>query len=116
VVIVAGCAYDDGVVALRGAIPMRTACALVLFALFAATPASAQKIDVSTIKCEEFVKSGKDTIGNLLMWLSGYYSGEDDEAIIDFDKMAADGEKLGKLCGENPSLGLLTAAERIMSK
>ena len=60
VVIVAGCAYDDGVVALRGAIPMRTACALVLFALFAATPASAQKIDVSTIKCEEFVKSGKD--------------------------------------------------------
>jgi acid stress chaperone HdeB len=95
---------------------MRTACALVLLALFATTPASAQKLDISTIKCEEFVKSGKETIGNLLMWLSGYYSGEDDEAIIDFDKMAADGEKLGKLCAENPNLGLLTAAERIMSK
>jgi acid stress chaperone HdeB len=95
---------------------MRTACALVLLALFATTPASAQKLDISTIKCEEFVKSGKETIGNLLMWLSGYYSGEDDEAIIDFDKMAADGEKLGKLCAENPNLGLLTAAERIISK
>jgi acid stress chaperone HdeB len=95
---------------------MRTACALALLAVVAATPAAAQKIDISTIKCEEFVKSGKDTIGNLMMWLSGYYSGEDDEAIIDFDKMAADGEKLGKLCAQNPALGLLTAAERIMSK
>jgi acid stress chaperone HdeB len=95
---------------------MRTACALALLAAIAATPVSAQKIDISTIKCEEFVKSGKDTIGNLMMWLSGYYSGEDDEAIIDFDKMAADGEKLGKLCAQNPALGLLTAAERIMSK
>jgi acid stress chaperone HdeB len=95
---------------------MRTACAVTLLALFAATPASAQKIDVSTIKCEEFIKSGKDSIGNIMMWLSGYYSGEDDEAIIDFDKMAADGEKLGKLCAQNPTLGLLTAAERIMSK
>jgi acid stress chaperone HdeB len=95
---------------------MRTACALALLALVAAGPASAQKLDISTIKCDEFVKSDKATIGNLLMWLSGYYSGEDDEAIIDFDKMAADGEKLGKLCGENPGLGLLTAAERIMSK
>ena len=95
---------------------MRTVGALALLAFFAAAPASAQKMGISTIKCEDFIKSGKDTIGNLMMRLSGYYSGEDDEAIIDFDKMAADGEKLGKLCGENPGLGLLTAAERIMSK
>lgn len=95
---------------------MRTACALALLVVLAAGPASAQKVDVSTIKCDDFVKSGKDTIGNLMMWLSGYYSGEDEEAIIDFDKMAADGEKLGRLCAENPALGLLTAAERIMSK
>jgi acid stress chaperone HdeB len=95
---------------------MRIAVALAFLAFFAAIPASAQKIDVSTIKCEDFVKSGKETIGNLLMWLSGYYSDEDDEAIIDFDKMASDGEKLGKLCGENPGLGLLTAAERVMGK
>lgn len=95
---------------------MRTACALAILAALATGPAAAQKVDVSTIKCDEFIKSGKDTIGNLLMWLSGYYTGEDDEAIIDFDKMAADGEKLGKLCADNPALGLLTAAERIMSK
>ena len=62
---------------------MRTAFALVLFALMSAAPAAAQKLDVATIKCEDFVKSPKDTIGNLLMWLSGYYPGEDDDAVID---------------------------------
>ena len=79
---------------------MRSACALALLAFFAAAPASAQKVDVSTIKCDDFVKSGKDTIGNLMMWLSGYYTGEDDDAVIDFDKMAADGQKLGAYCAQ----------------
>jgi acid stress chaperone HdeB len=96
---------------------MRVAFALALaLPLLGAAPASAQKIDVATIKCEDFIKSGKDTIGNLMMWLSGYYTGEDDDAIIDFDKMAADGQKLGAVCAQNPTISLLTAAERIMSK
>src|SRR5215204_1842306 len=95
---------------------MRTAFALVLFAFMSAAPAAAQKLDVATIKCEDFVKSPKDTIGNLLMWLSGYYTGEDDDAVIDFDKMATDGQKLGAYCAQNPTISLLTAAEKIMSK
>jgi acid stress chaperone HdeB len=95
---------------------MRTAFALAFLALLCATPASAQKIDVATIKCEDFIKSPKETIGNLMMWLSGFYTGEDDDAIIDFDKMAADGQKLGAYCAKNPAISLLTAAERIMSK
>jgi len=96
---------------------MRIALALALaLPLLGTAPASAQKIDVATIKCEDFIKSGKDTIGNLMMWLSGYYTGEDDDAIIDFDKMASDGQKLGAFCAQNPTISLLTAAERIMSK
>ena len=61
-------------------------CALVLLAFFTASPASAQKLDVATIKCGDFIKYNKETIGNLMVWLSGYYTGEDDEAVIDFDK------------------------------
>ena len=96
---------------------MRIAFALAfVLPLLAAAPASAQKVDVATIKCEDFVKSPKETIGNLMMWLSGYYTGEDDDAVIDFDKMAADGQKLGAYCAQNPTISLLTAAERIMSK
>ncbi|HEX8664969.1 MAG TPA: HdeA/HdeB family chaperone [Beijerinckiaceae bacterium] len=96
---------------------MRIAFALAFaLPLLGAAPASAQKLDVATIKCDDFVKSGKETIGNLMMWLSGYYTGEDDDAVIDFDKMAADGQKLGAYCAQNPTISLLTAAERIMSK
>ena len=91
-------------------------CALVLLAFFTASPASAQKLDVATIKCGDFMKYNKETVGNLMVWLSGYYTGEDDEAVIDFDKIAADGQKLSAYCAQNPSVSLLTAAESIISK
>ena len=51
-----------------------------------------------------------------MVWLSGYYTGEDDEAVIDFDKIAADGQKLSAYFAQNPSVSLLTAAESIISK
>ena len=51
-----------------------------------------------------------------MAWLSGYYTGEDDEAVIDFDKIAAGGQKLSAYFAQNPSMTLLTAAESIISK
>ena len=90
-------------------------CALVFLALFAASLASAQKIDVATIKCGDFIKYNKETVDNLIMWLSGYYTGEDDETVIDFDRIAADGQKLSAYCAQNPRASLLTAAKSIRS-
>jgi hypothetical protein len=51
-----------------------------------------------------------------MMWLDGYFSGEDDPAVIDFDQMRQKGEKLGEYCARNPTHGLLTAAEAVMGK
>ena len=48
------------------------------------------------------------------MWLDGYYTEDEDKAIIDFDKMKTKGEKLGAYCARNPTHGLITAAEDIM--
>ena len=59
----------------------------------------------------DFIKYNKETVGNLIVWLSGYYTGDDDEAVIDFDKIAADGQKLSAYCAQNSSVSLLTAAE-----
>ena len=84
--------------------------------MMTAAPASAQVVDISTIKCKEFVDSGKDAIALIMMWLDGYYHAEDDAAVIDFDKMKVSGQKLGEYCAANPSHGLLTAAEEILSK
>ena len=88
--------------------------ALVLAVTLVAAPASAQVLDLSTIKCKEFVESSKETIGLILMWLDGYYTEDEDKAIIDFDKMKQKGEKLRIYCGANPTHSLMTAAEDIL--
>jgi acid stress chaperone HdeB len=84
---------------------------------FAATPASAaNRLDLSTIKCKEFLTSEKDNIALILMWLAGYYSDEDAPPIVDFDKMKSDGQKLGEYCGKHPDDSLITASEEVMGK
>ena len=85
-------------------------------ALCAATPAQAQRLDLSTIKCKEFVTSSKDNIALILMWLAGYYSDEDAPPIVDFDKMKEDASKLAAYCAKNPSVGLITAAEETIAE
>jgi acid stress chaperone HdeB len=36
---------------------------------------------LSTIKCKEFVSSGKDNIAIIITWLDGYYKEKDDPPI-----------------------------------
>jgi acid stress chaperone HdeB len=86
-------------------------------ALCAASPVqAADKLDLSTIKCKDFIGSSKENIGLILMWLEGYYNDEDAPPIVDFDKMKSDGTKLGEYCGKNPNDSLITASEEVMSK
>ncbi len=84
--------------------------------LWTADPVHADQLDLSTVKCKEFVSSGKDNIGLILMWLEGFYSDQDAKPIVDFDKMKSDGEKLGEYCGKNPDHSLITAATDVMDK
>jgi hypothetical protein len=92
---------------------MRHQLVMVLAAgLFAASPAFAQKVDMATIKCDEFIKAPSDFHGQVLMWLTGYMADEDADPVIDFDKMAENGKRLGAYCAQNPTSGLMTAAEK----
>ena len=43
----------------------------------AATPASAQKLDLSTITCKQFLEMNRESISLILMWMAGYYSDQD---------------------------------------
>ncbi len=95
---------------------MKRSMALLIAATLLAAPASAQVVDLSVITCKEFLDSGKESIGYIMMWLDGYYTGEDDPPVVDFDKMKQRGEKLGEHCAKNPSQGLLTAADEVMAK
>jgi acid stress chaperone HdeB len=85
-----------------------------LFAFTTTMPSSAQVLDLSTVKCKDFVESGERNISLILMWIQGYYTEEDDPPLIDFEKMAENGKKLGEYCGKNPSAGLITAADEVL--
>ena len=85
-------------------------------ALCAATPAQAERLDLSTIKCKDFVSSAKENIGLILMWLTGYYSDQDAPPVVDFDKMKEDAAKLAGYCAKNPTVGLITAAEETIAE
>jgi acid stress chaperone HdeB len=71
-------------------------------------------LDLSTVKCKDFVESGERNISLILMWIQGYYTEEDDPPLIDFDKMAENGKKLGAYCGKNPGAGLITAVDEVL--
>jgi len=87
---------------------------LVAASLLAAAPAQAQKLDLSTVTCKQFLASGKENISLILMWFAGFYTDADDPPIVDFDKMKTDAQKLGDYCGKNPETGLITAVEQAL--
>ena len=95
---------------------MRVAFATIIVMTLLPAPAAPQVVDLSTIRCKEFLDSSKETIAYIMMWLDGYFTSEDDPAVVDFDQMKQKGAKLGEYCAKNPTHGLLTAAEEVMEK
>jgi acid stress chaperone HdeB len=95
---------------------MRQIAILAVGAFLLALPASAANLDLSTIKCKEFLTSGKDNIAVVITWLDGYYKEKDDPPIIDLDKFGENSGKLAKYCAENPDNGLITAADKTLAK
>ena len=94
---------------------MRTAIAAAGLMLAAtALPARAQDIDMNTIKCKDFIAADKSEVGNILIWLEGFYTKEDDPPILHVQKMQSDAQNLGKFCGNNPNVSIITAAEKVM--
>ena len=91
------------------------AAALIAVALAAVSPAPAQVIDLSSITCKDFIATKKDAMVSIMMWLSGYYTKDDDPTVIDFDKVRAKADKVADFCGKNPAVGLVPAAEPILA-
>lgn len=91
--------------------------AIAIAALLAAvTPAHAQKVDLSTITCKQFLDMKQESVSLILMWMAGYYADQDAPPIVDFEKMRQDADKLAGYCAKNPDVGLITAAEETISE
>ena len=90
----------------------------LLLAILAFGPAAAQAapLDLRTATCNSFTKAGSADETTVAVWLNGYYMGNDDEAIIDFDKVNSQGNALIKYCADHPTEKLSDAAETILGQ
>jgi acid stress chaperone HdeB len=93
---------------------MRLLYAVAVAALLAASPVKAQVVDMSTIACSDFVTRPPEQMANIMFWLEGYYTEEDEATTIDFAEFQSTLEKLLMYCKNNPTVGLLTAADAVM--
>ncbi len=89
--------------------------AIAVFAL-GLTQASATEIDLSVIKCKDFLAESKEDIGYTLAWLDAYYKDEDAPAVIDTEKFTENAKKLGAYCAQHPDTGLITATDELFGK
>ena len=92
----------------------RTIAALLILG---STPAShAVVIDLSMMTCQEFLASNKDEIRIIWAWLDGYYTDEQEAPILDTNKLVDNLKKLNEYCAANPTVGLITATNRLFGK
>ncbi|ABD08446.1 conserved hypothetical protein [Rhodopseudomonas palustris HaA2] len=84
--------------------------------LAAPVGARSETLDLATMSCKQFVESDPDTIKMVLTWLDGWYKGDSDDALIDTEVFVSNAKKFGVYCGANPSVSIVTAAEKILGK
>jgi acid stress chaperone HdeB len=86
-----------------------------ILALFSFPSAQAQvTMDASKITCDQFVHGKAGTPRVVAAWLSGFYNGKRDNALIDTKNFQANLNKLEKFCYDekNFSLPVMQAIER----
>jgi acid stress chaperone HdeB len=99
-----------------GESPMRIAlaslmCAALALPLSAAT--RAEVINMATITCKDLLEGKSEDIGAILMWLHGYYGGRSGDTTLDVEAFTKGSEKIGQYCGQNPTVTVMQAIERI---
>ena|SRR6266852_595506 len=94
----------------------KLAAAVIVVAISAGSQAFAAAIDLSKMRCDEFLKSSKEDISATMAWLDAYYRGEDDPPIVNTEKFAADAKKLTDYCAAHPNIRLITATDKLFEK
>jgi HdeA/HdeB family len=85
-------------------------------ALLFSVPASAETIDLATVKCSELSTMDESGATFMFTWLLGYQSGVNGTTTMDLAAMDSIGTEIGEYCGKNPEVGLLAASTEVMSE
>ena len=85
--------------------------------------ASADVLDASTLSCSDLVEkaasSDKDAeygASVILYWMAGYLATVEQGTVVDFDNLGDEFGKTIEFCGDNPSIGVMTAAQKYMGE
>ena len=87
------------------------------------TNASAEKIDISTVSCEQLIQSieqgsenDKSGMGGILYWIAGYTVTDEQGSVVDFDSLGKDFDKIITGCRAQPKNGVLTMAKKFLGE
>lgn len=76
-----------------------------------ATYSYAQRVDLESLRCDQWLATGPQNMTRAALWLDGYKQNRGDPASIDFDKIGTDVNALATFCRANGAI-MLAAAVR----
>ena len=82
--------------------------AAVFGLVLASVSASAETLDISTLKCSDIIEMTPEEGGILLAWIDGYFGGRADDTRLDMDRFSNNADAAAKACEADPNAGLLT--------
>ena len=94
----------------------RTAIILIALALSTSLGAKAQQLDLSTMTCDSFIKSDKDQMKLITAWLSGYYTDESDDEVVDMSALNNRQNQLVQFCARETHFPVASAADGIWGR
>jgi hypothetical protein len=87
-----------------------------LFSVISIQVATAQKMDLAAIKCADFLKTNDAGASAMVTWLQGYYTYEDDPAVVDTDKVKLKESQIKEYCADHGDTDLVSASAIFMDK
>lgn len=84
--------------------------------LFAAAPARADTIDMSTITCDALAGMSEDQIAWFLIWLDGWLAGQADDTLLDVEQLGAQIDGIAANCEQMPEMSVINAAKAYLEQ
>lgn len=73
-----------------------------------AAPASAETVDIATLKCSDLADMKPEEGAMILAWIDGYLGGQADDTRLDIDRFNDNADAAAKACADEPDTGILT--------
>src|SRR5439155_20732073 len=93
---------------------MRIGLLIIAAACLPAVNAGAMSLDMSTVTCEKFLQSTDSrTLPIVVGWLIGHHAAKNAPPTLDFENADRRSAELLKVCGDNPSITVSAAGDRL---